>query len=318
MMNQITLGILTKDRSKQLTNCLNSIANQTILPYEIIIIDNSKFQSAQKIIKLFSNLPIKYFSYKYSTIPQARNQIIKICKTDYLGFVDDDCLLDKNWVKEALFFIKNNHKFGYISGQNKLFNINNLFAQAQHYRQQYWFKYRYKQKIKQLDKFSLDSKNVILNLKLMRSKKIKFDNQIFINPIGDHADTDIGLQFHKHSLLGFYNSKMIVYHEDVNKFKKFIKKAYCRGRTGFLIYRKWKLTNELVFLPDYKIIKYIKRIKYWPVDFRKWLNIYHGNIFYKIIIFVLIKIYDWFYLKGFVDQAVQDKFQLNFLDKTDR
>ena len=283
MMNQITLGILTKDRSKQLTNCLNSIANQTILPYEIIIIDNSKFQSAQKIIKLFSNLPIKYFSYKYSTIPQARNQIIKICKTDYLGFVDDDCLLDKNWVKEALFFIKNNHKFGYISGQNKLFNINNLFAQAQHYRQQYWFKYRYKQKIKQLDKFSLDSKNVILNLKLMRSKKIKFDNQIFINPIGDHADTDIGLQFHKHSLLGFYNSKMIVYHEDVNKFKKSI-----------------------------------KRIKYWPVDFRKWLNIYHGNIFYKIIIFVLIKIYDWFYLKGFVDQAVQDKFQLNFLDKTDR
>ena len=56
MMNQITLGILTKDRSKQLTNCLNSIANQTILPYEIIIIDNSKFQSAQKIIKLFSRI----------------------------------------------------------------------------------------------------------------------------------------------------------------------------------------------------------------------------------------------------------------------
>ena len=49
-----------------------------------------------------------YFSKK-TNIPYSRNQFLnylRLNKFDYAGFIDDDCLIDKNWLINMYKFIK--------------------------------------------------------------------------------------------------------------------------------------------------------------------------------------------------------------------
>ena len=51
----VSVVILTKNRAKLLSRCLTSLANQTILPDEVIKIDNNSTDQSGSIIVGFKN-----------------------------------------------------------------------------------------------------------------------------------------------------------------------------------------------------------------------------------------------------------------------
>jgi len=317
-MNNLTLAIITYKRPKKLKRCLTSILEQTVLPKKVLIIDNDKRQTAKGIFKLFKNkFPIEYAVEKRQGIPNARNKALKLCKTPLLGFIDDDCVLDKNWVKVALQSAKDT-RASYILGKSLLFNKNSIIAFAQHCRQTYWF-FRDLEKNNNLPSpFNLDTKNVVFKIRFLKKNNIWFDQDLFIHTVGGHADTDLGFQFKNKGLIGRYEPKMIVYHEEVQRLRDFFKKAYHRGRVGVLLYKKWNLKKELIFLPDIYLYKWLKRMKCWPDDYKKWTKNIEKNFFIKVVVFLLIKFYDKVYLQGFVDQSKREKINLAFFYKTYR
>ena len=114
-MIKILICICTFNRNKSLIECLNSIKklkNINKFDVKILILDNSKLNNSFKIIKNYkkkNNLDILQHSEKKRGIVNARNKCLKISKTikpEYIAFIDDDCRVDKNWLRNIFNLLK--------------------------------------------------------------------------------------------------------------------------------------------------------------------------------------------------------------------
>ena len=89
---------------KYLIRCLNSLVNQTLNDYEVIIINDGSSDSSQKIIDEFSS---KYSFIKSIVIDnggqgRARNFGIDVAKGDFIGFADADDYVDDSMYEKLI------------------------------------------------------------------------------------------------------------------------------------------------------------------------------------------------------------------------
>ncbi|KKH96470.1 hypothetical protein EO95_10585 [Methanosarcina sp. 1.H.T.1A.1] len=105
----VSIIIPTYKRSHDLKECLDSIFIQTKFPSEIIVVDNADDFETEKIVSVekvfFENKGaiIKYIKNgKLNSANIARNIGADNAKNDLLLFVDDDVVLDPNFIKEIL------------------------------------------------------------------------------------------------------------------------------------------------------------------------------------------------------------------------
>jgi glycosyltransferase involved in cell wall biosynthesis len=299
----LTVAIVTYLRPDKLKRCLASLISQARLPDRVIIVDNDINRSAKPLCERYKKiLHIKYLATMTPNTPLARNIALKNCQTELLGFIDDDCVVESNWIQIAK-NLKWRGAVAYILGDTKLYNPVNLITKCLHYRQKYWFNFDNLRNKPFTGPFSTDTKNILINIVAVKRKKIWFDERLFLNPIGDHSDTDFGILLKKRGFKGLYNSDLIVYHEESPIYANFLKKAYERGRVAFLISQKHGLHREFVFLPEAKLFRWLVRIKHWPDQINKWVGEIHEDWSSKFGIFLLMKLYDWYYLRGFTDEA---------------
>jgi len=118
----ISIIIPTIERITDLQICLNSILAQSVLPEEIIIVD----QSEQNTIELFfdkwsrehsSKVGTKYFRVQDKSLTRAKNfgksKISQSCK--YVAFLDDDVELTPSFLKEVFSFFQTQSQYGVLS-----------------------------------------------------------------------------------------------------------------------------------------------------------------------------------------------------------
>lgn len=100
---KISIIIATYNRAKDLEETINSISSQSLLPHELIIVDDSTDDKVKILIKK-TNLPFKkqYLKsgLKDKSLPASRNIGIKNAKGDILLFIDDDVTLYPDYLKE--------------------------------------------------------------------------------------------------------------------------------------------------------------------------------------------------------------------------
>ena len=102
----LSITICTYNRLEYLKKCLTSILDQTqgSQIIEINIIDNNSTDDTKNYIserqKKFPE--INYYIEKKQGISHARNLSFKVCKGDFLAFVDDDAIINKNWLESLL------------------------------------------------------------------------------------------------------------------------------------------------------------------------------------------------------------------------
>lgn len=119
----VTLEISTKDRYDILHLCLMSIANQTLLPREIIIYDDGECRDLREdyIYKgIFNILNLKRVEWKVLRGKQKgqiynHQQAIKDAKYDWIYRVDDDNILEPN-VLERLYSYTKDPTLGAVGG----------------------------------------------------------------------------------------------------------------------------------------------------------------------------------------------------------
>ena len=263
--NNITIIITTFCRPHLLNKCLQSLCHQSLFPSQIIVFDNDPQQSAKSIFQKYQKkLPLKYFLEPIRGIPNVRNAAIKIVSTKYIGFIDDDCIFDKNWFSQVISQIKKGHII-FIIGRTLLHNKNNIFAKSQFNYYQQWF---IAQVIKQpLPPELFDTKNIIINCDLFKKNKFKFD-RIFGNlDTSGFEDTDMGYQFAQKQLFGAYNPQIIVSNQELNTFSQMVKKSYQRGQLKYFFNKKWQISEyypvnfiNKIFIIIKKIIKNKKSV----------------------------------------------------------
>lgn len=104
---KVSVVIVTMNRMDDMLRCLKSLAIQTIPIYETVLIDSSDKEMPKSVLKKYKKkFGINYIHYKCG-ITEGRNLGIKNAKGDVVLFLDDDMILDKNYVSEIISIFDN-------------------------------------------------------------------------------------------------------------------------------------------------------------------------------------------------------------------
>jgi len=206
--NFISVVVCTYNRGKLLTKCLQSLTRQTVSAslYEVIIIDNNSTDDTHKIASQFikNNNNFNIYIEKQQGLSYARNQGWRKAKGNYIAYIDDDAIADKEWLKHAYRIIKE-YSPDIFGGPSYPYYLNS---------KPIWFKDEYEtKKLSDTDRF-LNKDEFIAGLNFFVSKKLLselegFNTQLGMigNKISYHEETDFIIRaWNKHSSLKVYYS----------------------------------------------------------------------------------------------------------------
>lgn len=127
---ELTIIIKTFEREKSLKKMLVSMVDNGIVNYQILILDDSKVNYKDKILKEFKNkLNIEYIITDFDIgVSAGRNILLNKVKTPYFLLCDDDYIFDKRVKLEKNLKILKDNKADIVGGvvYNR-YTINNLY-----------------------------------------------------------------------------------------------------------------------------------------------------------------------------------------------
>lgn len=99
----------TYNMEKYLSNCLNSILNQTCDDFEVLIIDDGSTDASKEIATRYAKIDkrIKVLSFENGGLSVARNRGIKAASGDYILLVDPDDTIEPELLEKLLPYVKN-------------------------------------------------------------------------------------------------------------------------------------------------------------------------------------------------------------------
>ncbi len=116
--------IPTHNRASFLPKAIDSVLEQSISNWELIVVDDGSTDNTAEVVKEFlSDNRIKYHYQENSERGAARNKGIALSSGDFLTFMDSDEYMDnnrleklvagieKNGIKKALYFTDINFEF---------------------------------------------------------------------------------------------------------------------------------------------------------------------------------------------------------------
>jgi GT2 family glycosyltransferase len=123
MREKLTISIVipTKDRPQDIIRCIGSILIQALLPDEIIIVDASDGQKLKSRIGAFKSGKINFiYIHTRPGLTYQRNVGIATSSGDIIIFLDDDVILDKEYIQNIMKVFENDLKknVGGVTGNN--------------------------------------------------------------------------------------------------------------------------------------------------------------------------------------------------------
>ncbi len=109
---QISIVIPTRNRKNILKKCLKSLNKQSISnnKYEIIVIDDGSNQDNKTMIESLNLKPDIIYRYQNHSGPaKSRNKGINLASGTYIIFIDDDIIVNEQFVESHLSKLLNNH-----------------------------------------------------------------------------------------------------------------------------------------------------------------------------------------------------------------
>lgn len=123
-MNTKSFSIIvcTYNREEYLKKCIASLLEIDYPVFDIIIVNDGSTDGTKFFLDTINNNKITIIHHEHNQgLSIARNSGIKRTAHDFIAFTDDDCIVDKNWLKELSEGFSNN-EIGLVIGQ--IFYIN--------------------------------------------------------------------------------------------------------------------------------------------------------------------------------------------------
>lgn len=115
--NMISVCIVTRNRKDCLKRCLESLFSQSHSFDELIIVDNGSTDDTIPFIE--ENFPQALLIKNKGNLGQdkGRNQAIKQSKGNYVFCLDDDLILEKDYLREIMMVFSESEKAGAVQGK---------------------------------------------------------------------------------------------------------------------------------------------------------------------------------------------------------
>src|SRR5206468_1882049 len=106
---------------------LDHVAAQAVCPgilWEAIVVDNNATDRTAEVVARFAKDP-RFPAFRYLHEPRpgvafARKRGLSEARGGLVAFVDDDCLLEPDWIAHALQFAREHPRAGAFGGRNEL------------------------------------------------------------------------------------------------------------------------------------------------------------------------------------------------------
>jgi GT2 family glycosyltransferase len=121
-MKMVTIFILNWNRKNETCRAIASALNQTYSNIEILVVDNGSTDGSAELIKsIYPKIRYVQLDKNYGC-PGGRNKGISHCYGEYIFFCDNDGVLHKNAIENAVKCIVLDEKIAIVTGLVKEFN----------------------------------------------------------------------------------------------------------------------------------------------------------------------------------------------------
>lgn len=120
----LTLSIVIPAYNEEhhLKACLDAIAKQTVMPDEVIVVDNNSIDATSNVAKSFPF--VRMLTESKQGIVFARNLGFDSVKSDLIGRIDSDTILPVNWVERVKEFYGNQAHWDHaLTGGGYFYNV---------------------------------------------------------------------------------------------------------------------------------------------------------------------------------------------------
>ena len=127
MANKPLLSVVmaTYNHANYIEETINSILNQTITDFELIIADDGSTDETSQKIYSFDDSRIKYLKLTHKGLPApVRNEAIKKSKGNYIAFIDSDDLWLPQKLKKSITPFKNDKTLGIVTSKEFIIDEN--------------------------------------------------------------------------------------------------------------------------------------------------------------------------------------------------
>ena len=101
----ISVCVCTYNRAQMLSGCLQSLMElrtSSHFDVEIIVIDNNSSDNTKDVVlrhAMDGKIRLLYFHEATQGLSAARNRAVQEARGDYLAFLDDECIVQANWIE---------------------------------------------------------------------------------------------------------------------------------------------------------------------------------------------------------------------------
>ncbi|MCX6785587.1 MAG: glycosyltransferase family 2 protein [Candidatus Komeilibacteria bacterium] len=117
MSNKLAISLVTNNAEKYLPFCLTSVFNQTYKDFTLLIIDNGSSDRTVKYLQ--ENYPqLKMVAHQENLgFAQAHNQAISWSESEYLMMLNQDIILEPDYLEQAVKYLDNQPAAAVASGK---------------------------------------------------------------------------------------------------------------------------------------------------------------------------------------------------------
>jgi GT2 family glycosyltransferase len=94
----VTVAVCTRDRTEDLSRCLDSLARLEHPAHEVLVVDNAPATEATRRLVEQRGAEVRYAREPRPGLDRARNRAIAEATGEVVAFTDDDVLVDPCWV----------------------------------------------------------------------------------------------------------------------------------------------------------------------------------------------------------------------------
>ena len=99
MNDKISVIIPVKNEEEKIERCLEAVFNQTLKPYEVIVVDG---HSTDKTVENARKFPVEILYEDYGTRAGACRVGVESAEGDFIAFTDADCIPEKGWLENLI------------------------------------------------------------------------------------------------------------------------------------------------------------------------------------------------------------------------
>jgi glycosyltransferase involved in cell wall biosynthesis len=225
---KISIIIPTFNRPQSIKRCVESIRNNNFKDYEVIVVSDGKdFDNDSIFYNWKKNKRIKYIRAKHRGPGSARNEGIKIAKGEIVVFLDDDCVVSDNWIKNIYEEHRKNPQIDAIVGNIKQMNRGAISDHLHEFEPENYFMWKNNQKISPIKVNNVSYKHRVIQI----LKK-------FVPELKTAEDVEWNSRFTKKNMHAIYSKNIEITHEYRTTLKEFIQQTFSFGQGRFFIFVK--------------------------------------------------------------------------------